>query len=36
MFLVLNSPEWLMARALRAAQKAGDLTARPAAKEGAP
>jgi hypothetical protein len=36
MFLVLSSPEWLMTRALRAAQTAGDLTARPAAKEGAP
>ena len=35
MFLVLSSPEWLMTRAHRAASKAGDLTARPAAKEGA-
>lgn len=36
MFLVLSAPEWLMARAHRAAQKAGDLTAHPAAKEGTP
>jgi hypothetical protein len=36
MFLVLSTPEWLMARAHRAAPAAGDLPARPAAKEGAP
>jgi len=36
LFLVLSSPEWLMARAHRAAPAAGDLTAHAAAKEGAP
>jgi hypothetical protein len=36
LFLVLSSPEWLMARAHSAAPAAGDLTARAAAKEGAP
>ncbi len=36
MFLVLSAPEWLMARAHRAAPAAGDVTAHAAAKEGAP
>jgi hypothetical protein len=36
MFVVLSAPEWLMARANRAAQKAGDFTAHRAAKEGTP
>ena len=36
LFLVLSSPEWLMARAHRAAPAADDLTAHAAAKEGAP
>jgi hypothetical protein len=36
MFLVLSAPEWLMARAHRAAPAADDATAHAAAKEGAP
>jgi TM2 domain-containing membrane protein YozV len=36
LFLVLSSPEWLMARAHRAAPAAGDVTAHAAANEGAP
>jgi len=36
LFLLLSSPEWLMARARRAAPDAGDATARAAAHEGAP
>jgi len=36
LFLVLSSPEWLMARAHRAAPEAGDATAHAAANEGAP
>lgn len=36
LFLVLSSPEWLMARAHRAAPEAGDVTAHAAANEGAP
>jgi hypothetical protein len=36
LFLLLSSPEWLMARAHRAAPEAGDLTAPAAANEGAP
>jgi hypothetical protein len=35
-FLVLSAPEWLMARAHRAAPAADDVTAHAAAKEGAP
>jgi hypothetical protein len=36
LFLVLSAPEWLMARAHRAAPSAGDVTAHAAANEGSP
>jgi hypothetical protein len=36
MLLALSAPEWLLARAHRAAPAAGDVTAHAAAKEGAP
>lgn len=36
LFLVLSCPEWLMARAHRAAPAAGNVTAHAAANEGAP
>ena len=36
MLLALSAPEWLLARAHRAAPAAGDVTAHAAVKEGAP